>query len=322
VLIPEPCRADYPDDATYREAVATAASNRIESMRDTLAGLLDWGFRQEERKINALLTSACAQVGGAYGEDPWAYVDAIKQRGELGREVAELLTAQSQMRGAALVFPKPGTQVDPGKATSLLDRATFTVISTHGLAQPPAGNSDRNTWTPAQQLTPSILHQVANLATLAMYQDRDELVNITVDELRLIASVGSAFTSWLNRTTVDSRKWSAHVGLLFQAPRMITDLDASIANLAGSVFVGRSRAEDAKAAKVLLGDEVEGSGLEDTLVDLAAGEFMVRDWLGRRRLVYVDRSWWPEPLFKALDTTPGQRGAYDDSPSRLFGVPA
>jgi len=324
IMVPEPRRRDYPDETSWRNAVATSEANRIELMVDTLYGLLPYGYRQSEHKASAIITSVCSRIGGAYGENPWRYVEALRadtEYGLLAREIAGQLDAAAKMRGA-LIFPAPGTEVDPGKAKGLLNRATFTVISTHGMPVPPHGVSDMNKWTPAQQASVPIHNLVANLATLAMYESRDEPVNLTFDELRQVNSVGSSFTSLVNRLVVDSRKFFGHVGLLFQSPRMVMELDESIANLAGCIWVGRLDEKDAKDARVLLRDNDLGSGIEARIADQTAGEFTVLDWLKRRRQVYVDRSWWSDELLKALDTTPGQRGQYDDAPSSLFGVSA
>lgn len=323
VMVPEPRLADYRDETEWREAVATANAERVELMVDTLEGLLPWGYRQETRKLTAILTTSCSNVGGAYGEDPWRYVaDLREHRGETGKEIADLLAATASLRGGSLVFPAAGRDVDPRRAESLLNRATLTVISTHGLALPPHGMPDRALWTPAQLATIPVLGLVARLATLAMYQDRRSPTHIPIDELRLIATAGSSFPSFINRVTVDSRKWLALVNLLFQSPAMINALDENIGNLAGAAFVGRLDQKDAEAARVMLRDSDPDSGIEERIADQTAGEFHVRDWLGRRREVYVDQSWWHDALYEALDTTPGSQGAYDDAPGSLFGVPA
>ena len=322
VMIPEPRLADFDSETQWRDAVRTASAERVELLVDTFAGLLPWDYRQEERKVGALLTAVCSSVGGAYGEDPWRYVEEMRTRGPLGAEVAELLEAKASLRGGALIFPTRGTEVDPARAERLLNRATLTVIGTHGLALPPRGLSDRALWTPAQQDTVPVLGLVARLATLAMYQDRHTPTNVTIDEIGLIATAGSSFPSFVNRVTVDSRKWLAFVSLLFQSPAMIAALDESIGNLAGSAWVGRLDRGSAQAARVMLRDEDLGSGIEDRIADQRAGEFHVRDWLGRLRQVYVSRDWWPRELFEVLDTTPGGRGQYDDSKGSLFGVPA
>lgn len=321
LLIPEPRRRDYDDETQWREAASTSKAERIELLVDTFTGLLPWDYRQSQHDLTALLMTVCADVGGDYGTDPWEYVarlDGNTAHGGLGQQVAGLLRATTAMKQGALIFPEQGRSVDPDQTDRLINSATLTVISTHGLAMPPSGSFNRALWTPSQQATVPVLGLVARLATLAMYSDRRSPTNITIDELRLIAAGGSGFASFINRTTVDSRKWFAFVNLIFQAMKIVQDIDENIGNLAGMALVGRLDQKDAEEAREVLRDTDPASSVADAISSQASGEFHWRDWQGRLREVYVEREWWPQDLRAALDTTPGRLDGYH--PASPFGV--
>ena len=64
----------------------------------------------------------------------------------------------------------------------------------------------------------------------------------------------------------------------------------------------------------------DDSGYHEVITGLERGEFVVRDWRGRVRKVYVDRDWWDPALLAALDTNPEGEGTYDEADGIFAGV--
>lgn len=324
LMVVEPDRFDYETDEEWRDACKDAAQERMDLTIDTLRDLLPFAMTNGDQtgRVVGAIESAVEAVGGGYGENPWKVLDRLTKYGEVGREVAERLTTRAGLKDGALMFPERTDELDDEPLRAEMEKATLTILTLKGLALPPKDNPHRATWTRQQQAAIPILNLGSRFATRLMYADKNPKT-IQMDEIGIsTGGAGGSFGPFLTRASVDSRKWNANVGLYFQNPRMLLDLDPEMANLVGCAWVGRMAEGAAKSALDILRLD-RGLGFERLIAGLDQGEFVVRDWVGRVRRVRVDRDWWDPATLEAIDTTPLGEGTYDAAElADLFGVRA
>lgn len=311
LLVVDPNRRDSLSGVEFRELVTQAEQERMDLTIDTFRELLPFGMVAGDTtgRIIGSIETAVGKVGGGYGVDPWEVVDELSRMGDVGREVAERLTTRAELRDGRLIFPARG-HVDDEEQHAVLSSAVLTIITLKGLTLPPKDNPHRATWSRAQNSALAVLNLSSRLALRAMYADKARK-SIQMDEMSIVTGgAGGSFAPFMTRASVDSRKWNTNVGLYFQSPRMLLDIDPEIDNLIGSAWIGRMAEKTAVAALDLLRVE-KGIGFEKDIAALDQGEFMVRDWLGRVRKVRVDRDWWDLDTLAAIDTNPHGEGTYN-----------
>lgn len=314
LLVPEPLREDYDSRDDYRAALQEAAAERMELCIDAFRDLLPLGMVAGDRTgiIQRTIEEAVTGVGGEYGTNPWEVVDRLSRMGEVGDGIAQALYARSQLKDGALVFPDTEKDLNDNALNRMLNSATLTIITMEGLTLPPANQPDRAHWTRAQLASVPILNLGARLAMRVVYADKRPKA-VLLDELGISTGGAGSFSSFAVRSSFDSRKWNAMVGLIFQNPATLMALDPQISNLAGAAFIGRMSDETtARSALPLLRLDDE-SGYHEAIQALQTGEFLVRDWQNRVRKTRVDMDWWDPALIAALDTNPDKdREVADD----------
>jgi len=306
LLVPEPLREDYLTPEDYRAALHEAAAERMELCIDAFRDLLPLGMVANDHAgiVQRTIEDAVTKVGGGYGTNPWAVVDRLANHGgDVGRGIAEALYARSQLKDGALIFPDTERDMDDDKLTALLDSATLTIITMEGLMLPPADQPNRAHWTRAQLASVPILNLGARLAMRVVYADKRPKT-VMLDELGISTGGAGSFSTFAVRSSFDSRKWNAAVGLVFQNPATLMALDPQISNLAGAAFIGRMKDESTAHAALPLLRLPDDSGYHKAVQALETGEFLVRDWAGRVRKARVDMDWWDPRLIEALDTNP------------------
>lgn len=315
LMIPEPRQGDYDTPEEYTAAVAEAKSERMELCIDAFRDLLPHGLVVGDMtgRVVGTIEESVTHIGGAYGTDPWKIVDHMEGLSDDGRNIARHLRARAELKDGALVFPAPGRDVDEDYVSGLMNQAVLTIITMGGLTLPPKDQPDRALWSRQAQRSVPIVNLGTRFATRVIYADKNPKA-IWSDELGISTGGASAFSSFITRSSYDSRKWSALIGLLFQNPNILTSIDEQISNLLGSVWIGRMDENAARAAQPLL-RLPENAGYDQEILSLEQGEFLIRHWdsLDRVRRVRVDRDWWHEDLRAALNTTPGGRDTYDES---------
>ena len=326
LMIPEPRRVDFDSDDEYREAVGEAATERMELCIDSFRDMLPYSMVAGDRTgaVAGLIEKHVTKAGGAYGTDPWQILDSIRNESEsthsdLARAIAERLESRTQLKDGALVFPTRGKDVSEAPL-AVMNSAVFTVITMNGLTMPPRDQPNRETWSRQQQQAVPIVNLGSRFAQRIIYADKDPKV-IMSDELGLSTGGSTSFNSFLTRSSYDSRKWMALIGMLFQNPNLLTRLDDQITNLLGSVWIGRMGGAAAQAALPLV-RLPEGRGFDQEIARLEQGEFVVRHWDSKRKVrrVRVDRDWWHEDFMAASNTTAGGAATpYDEGIGELFG---
>lgn len=319
LMVLDPRREDYDDPGSFTAAMEEARAERMELAIDSFRDLLPYSMVTGDRTgaIQGSIETAVTDLGGDYGINPWAIVDRLERAGDTGRLIADRLKARALLKDGALVFPERHRDVDDDPGKRLMEQAALTVITMEGLTLPPKDQPDRSLWSRQALASVPILNLGSRFAMRTIYADRKPKA-VLLDELGISTGGAGSFSSFAVRSAFDSRKWNALVGLVFQNPNTLMALDAQIGNLAGAAFIGRMDDTAARAGLPLLRLR-DDSGYHHAITALAPGEFLVRDWLGRARKVYVDRSWWDPHLFAALDTTPGGEGTYrDDDGDDIF----
>ena len=100
---------------------------------------------------------------------------------------------------------------------------------------------------------------------------------------------------------VETRRRNLSALFAFQTMSMLQQLpNAEIDNLVGPRFVGRCSGTTAHLADQMLLD----GRWESALPDLSPGEFVIRGWDGKARLVQVETDYHNRELLDLLDTTP------------------
>ncbi len=319
LMVLDPRAEDYDDASQYAAALAEARAERMELAIDSFRDLLPYTMVTGDRTgaIQGTIESAVTDVGGEYGTDPWAIVDRLDRSGETGRMIADRLRARGQLKDGALVFPAAHRDVDDEPGRRLVEQAALTVITMEGLTLPPKDQPDRSLWSRQALASVPILNLGSRFAMRTIYADRKPKA-VLLDELGISTGGAGSFSSFAVRSAFDSRKWNALVGLIFQNPNTLMNLDAQISNLAGAAFIGRMDETAARAGLPLLRLR-DDSGYHHAITRLEPGEFLVRDWHSRVRKVRVDRDWWHPDLRAALDTTPGGEGSYvEDAGDEIF----
>lgn len=309
-LRPDPQVGDYESGEDFADAMVDARQERLDLMIDTASGLIPFGMVNGDvtGRVAGCIEQAVSDVGGDYGTDPWKVIDRLEHLGEIGKEIAQRLRTRAELKDGGLIFPDRDVVVDHSEITS----ATLTIITMKGLSLPPKDNPNRATWTRKQQQALPVLNLSTWLALSAMYAGMNP-TNIHLDELNmLVGGAGGSFGPFMTRASVDSRKWNTNVGMYFQNPGMLTAVDPEISNLVGSAWIGHMNRDVAKKALPLLHLD-EKSGADRVIASLEAGEWIVRDWMGRRRRVRVHRDGWCPQTFAAIDTNPGGEGMYETS---------
>lgn len=319
LMIPEPAPADYVVNGTldrqqYASAVAEAKTERMELCIDAFRDLLPHGMVTGDLtgRVAGTVEEAVTHIGGAYGTDPWKILAHMDGMGEDGKRIAGHLRARAQLADGALVFPAQGRDVDEDYVDHLMDQAVLTIITMGGLTLPPK-DQDRSTWSSQALRSIPIINLGTRFATRVIYADKKPKA-VWSDELGISTGGAGAFSSFITRSSFDSRKWHALIGLLFQNPNILAALNDQISNLLGSVWIGRMDEGAAKGAVPLL-RLPENAGYEQEILTLDQGEFLVRHWDKNNsvRRVRVDRDWWHQDLFDATNTTPGGAESYDES---------
>ena len=320
LMVLDPRREDFDTDADYRAAMEEARAERMELAIDSFRDLLPYAMVTGDRTgaVQGAIETAVTDLGGDYGIDPWAIVDRLHRHGgDTGKLIADRLRARALLKDGALVFPEQGRDVDDDPGKKLMEQAALTVITMEGLTLPPKDQPDRALWSRQALASVPILNLGSRFAMRTIYADRKPKA-VLLDELGISTGGAGSFSSFAVRSAFDSRKWNALVGLIFQNPNTLMNLDAQISNLAGAAFIGRMDETAARAGLPLLRLR-DDSGYHHAITALQPGEFLVRDWLGRVRKVYIDRSWWDTDLFTALDTNPEGEGTYrDDDGDDIF----
>ena len=319
LMVLDPRREDYGDAGEYAAAVAEAKAERMELAIDSFRDLLPYTMVSGDRTgaIQGTIEAAVTDVGGDYGTDPWAIVDRLEHLGETGAMIAARLRARAQLKDGALIFPDPHRDVDDEPGKRLTASAALTVITMEGLTLPPKDQPDRALWSRQALLSVPILNLGSRFAMRAIYADRKPKA-VLLDELGISTGGAGSFSSFAVRAAFDSRKWNALVGLIFQNPNTLMNLDAQITNLAGSAFIGRMDDTAARAGLPLLRLR-EDCGYHHVITRLEPGEFLIRDWHNRVRKVRIDRDWWHPDLCDALDTNPEGEGTYlEDTGDDIF----
>lgn len=319
LMVMDPRREDYTSDADYRAAIEEARAERMELAIDSFRDLLPYTMVTGDRTgaIQGTIESAVTDVGGDYGTDPWAIIDRLDHAGDTGRMIADRLRARALLKDGALVFPEHHRDVDDEPGKRLMEQAALTIITMEGLTLPPKEQPDRSLWSRQALASVPILNLGSRFAMRTIYADRKPKA-VLLDELGISTGGAGSFSSFAVRSAFDSRKWNAMVTLIFQNPNTLMGLDTQIGNLAGAAFIGRMDETAARAGLPLLRLR-DDSGYHHAITRLEPGEFLIRDWLGRVRKVYVDRGWWHPDLRDALDTTPGGEGTYsEDAGDEIF----
>ena len=301
-LVPVPQRGDFKDAAKWVEAVAEAKAERRELMMDTLNNLLVYRTPEFSRMIE----KAVAQSSAEFTANPWAVVYDLERRGDVGKEVADMLRSATELKGGRLIFPEEGA---PTSTDEDLPDALLTVLTMPGLTTPAPGTS-REDWTRSERMGVVTLHLAARFAQRTMYADQLPKV-IIVDEGGIAAAAGSSFQTFVLRASRDSRKHNTFFALLVQNPADALAVSPEISNLLGTVFMGKIKGAGArKAALELLGVET-GVGYEGIFGNLRSGEFVMRDYYGRVDTMRVDMAHRPDLTGLLYTTPPSQRPADD-----------
>ena len=314
LLIPDPSRRDYPNEMAYERAMAEAKLSRVDATLDVFRELLPYPIVMSEQGayLMSAIESVVAEHGSEYGSNPWYLLEQMEKDSDYGRQAARLLRARGE---GSVFFPDRGQNVDDRDLRARFERATLTGISMEGIAVPPPG-LPRPMWTRDQMRSAPLLLVASLLAMRVMYADRNPKL-LTLDELGILASHGQGASPLIVRSGTESRKWGATVHVVGQNPTMFTSLGDEISNLLGAAFIGQMEPKTARACLPLLG-LAEDSGHDYTIASLERGEFLVSRTTGQGaipavRRTYMDRGWWNERLWAALDTTPTTQTRLDET---------
>ena len=312
-LIPTPERHHFPEgsagDREYEIAVSNARAERRMLVQD-IASMLVPPQVAREASTATLLRHAVRQVPAEETSTLDDVVRALKDLGDEGVELANLLMDTAEMPLALLFFGRP-----PEGAVT--DDTMLTVITMAGLRLPDL-KIEREYWSAEEQLALPMLHTAHRLAVRRCYggdMRRRKLVGL--DEAHFMEGWRSG-RSFLVRLARDSRKWNLAALVASQNPKDILGLD--VQNLVSTVFVGRIAEDPEIAAEALRLLRVPRDvGYEQTLAGLSQvdpssaerlpyREFVMRDVDGRVQRIRVDISYVPG-LLDHLDTTPGRQPA-------------
>jgi hypothetical protein len=242
------------------------------------------------------IQAAVFDAPGHYGASPWDVVDQLSRAGGMGTDIAQAIRAVADNRGANLIFPWQGEDID-----LLGSDDAVTIITTPGLrpAPPETADSSHRTWE--ETISGPIFSLASWLAQRVMYSGAGSKC-IVLDEASLSGGA-SSMRALMVRGSRDSRKHNAALIIASQNPGDFTRISPEIANLADSGFIGRMEsASAAEDALKVLGLPLD-AGLQRLVRRLDPGQFLVKDWSGRAGVMQSIAKARPE-FFIAAQTTP------------------
>lgn len=298
-LVMEPVKTDFKTPREHFEACREAEAERMDLLIDAMTGLLPPSMLART-DVHSIIETTVAEIGGAYGLNPWAAVRALQAKGGESQQVGDYLENISGTKGVALIFPEDRESriIDP--QTSIGNKL-LTVITMSGITVGDT-NVGREHWTRSQRVAVPILHLASCYALRFMQSNRKAKVIIN-DEAGIAAAGSSAYNAFLLRGNRDSRKTNTFFGIMSQNPVDLASLSEQVANLLGCVFLGRMTDTETAAAGLKLAGIPQGLGYESALAQFEDGTFLFRDYDGNAEVMDVDLAWRPD-LAETLDTTP------------------
>lgn len=302
-LVPEPDRSVFESDEDHERAVLAARDERRHLARDAI--MLSIPHKMVDQvEVQRAVASATAAVGGGYGVHPRLIIEALESLDEGDREAGRFVAGQIRARAADSVTGQmvwPDGEFDADRLHGQLLTAGLTVVSSRGIAPAPErADAPLSQWTDRQLDARLIWHLGNHFASSAIWANRDRKL-YAADELSLAAAGASAYTAFVSRLLMDSRKYGASAGLAGQIGTLgaITD-DASALLAAGFIF-RTSRKNAAKAvASLRLPTE---QGWEDVVSRFTkVGQCLAVGWDGSPAVIRTDMHAWPADLIEATVT--------------------
>ena len=301
-LVPEPTRSVYADQGEFERAVRSATAERMSVATDAIMLTIPHGMA-EQTEVQQAVNEAVAAVGGDYGTHPQELLDALDRCGDVGKLIARQIRAKAVSPVVQTIWPDRDVT---GEAFAVLrNPALLTVVTSQGLAAPPRRATDLTRWTNKQLESRPVLHLGNHFAAHMIWTDRARKLYVA-DEVSLSAGGASAYTEFLMRLAMDSRKFGASAGLAMQTATPFTVIDEHASSLVGAAFIGRTSAEHAAAALEVLRLRA-GAGWEDLIERFRHnGQFLVSGWDNLPAQIRVDQFSWTEGLTMVSDTSPVQ----------------
>ncbi len=303
-LVPEPRREAYEGHDDWLRAVRSAQAERMDHAADAIRLTLPPGMAERD-DVQQAIAEAVAVVGGDYGVHPAQIVESLERTGDIGTFVAKQIRAKAVSPAWQALWPLTRDVAESRAFAPLHTDAVLTVVTSHGLTPPPRNGhgGGMGQWSSKQLETRALTHFGNLYASRVIWADRDPKIYLA-DELSLAAGGESAFTSFLSRLAMDSRKFGCSAGLAMQTATPLTTIDEHASSLIAAGFVGRTSRRNAAAtldAMRLRHDE----GWEDVVCGFTRpGQFLVSGWDDLPAIVGVDQFHWPAGLRRVSDTTP------------------
>jgi hypothetical protein len=307
--MPNPDRALYTDEDTYRGACRQVEAKRQRLAEDSLRQIVDEDTWRDPIRRNAI-KDAAADCDG----DLWKAIDWLAESGhdDFVRLARELTNAA--YGPARLLFPHrraDGTTADTGHDADLL--ASQVVIITMQGMQFPAPGTDRANWDSTERAAALTMRLAAFLARrLIEVRPRRERKALIVDEASWLANWKYG-ADWIASFVRHVRRWNTALFLMTQHPNDLKLLDPEGNTFASGGFVGCTG--QVEVAEMSLGIVRAAPGLGSICPNLSwtqtakgrvkiPGEYIWVDATGRVLRVRVDIA--PFPVLAAVaDTTPG-----------------
>jgi hypothetical protein len=245
-------------------------------------------------------------------------VDAV-QRGSSAPTCGEVVhvldqgdAVDEQVARTLAVYARSGlTQLgfaSPDRALAQVGASQVTYLSLRDLPAPVPGTA-RADYTQAERVAEQIVRLVALFAMHLMAAERERLKVFAFDEgWRLLADpAGRLLLAALQRMG------RSELAVPIIGTQLVTDaLDReALDNLVGATFVFGMRSDaEAGRALALLGLDADDERLRRSLLDLRAGQCLMRDHHGRVEEVQIDLA--APRLLEALSTTPPTAASVDD----------
>lgn len=295
-LVLDPERAAFDTDEEWQEALDDAAARRMAAAFDIVRMVPTMLPAQVRDEAHEAAQAAIGRVGGAYGLHPMRIIDAIEAEGEAGVRFARALRAYASMPDGQVFFGDPHL-ADSGH--------TLTVLTVEGFEAPPPAGTPESEWTTAQLQSRVVSYASTLMAGRLLWADRRPKLIVHDEQTSQVGEGGSAHARHLSRAATDSRKFAGAMIVIMHTAETLTRIDPGFVSLLGAHFAFRTA--EANAAGFLPALRVrEGTGWAERIERLDTGVAVARSWDDRVREVVVDRSWWPDTLVRALDSTPVQ----------------
>lgn len=295
-LTPDPQRHLYDDDDAWRDALAAVQIERMETAIDAARSAMPTREMAGDPHVVDAIRSAVTGLGGDYGVQPSDVIAAIAGHSDVGAEVADRIRSYANLSAGRLLW----ADRDPRATYAKGGEDLLTILSVAGVDAPK--NSDPATWSSAESRAVTLLAAAAQLASATVWGSRDPKA-LLIDEGTTLLAGASAVQSMIQRGALDSRKFTALIGIAMHLAGSLESVGAHADAMFGAAAVMRTEGQNAAAAMRMLRAAGNGRGWEDMVDKFSNGEMILSGWDGRKVHTRFDKAWLPAEFHEQLKTS-------------------